>query len=296
MQSPRSLAGAIALSLAWAACGKSSTTATPEAGTAAEASAAGSDSGPLEADAVGADGPEADTGTLPDAAAPDALVDVAAAPAELVIVRPPFLFLDLHCPKPLPVQVRNDGPGPAGPLVVGLVPTSSMSPPPFAIGRDTCSGAILPAGAACTVEVKLEVSRPQLFPVALVVTAGGATRAADTLPIVVAFSESNVTLAPRSGFSSEFNVAMVGTSSAPSYFLLTADVPAKVRSLDLTGTNPGDFVIDGENCIDATLRQCEIKVHFQPTATGGRDATLRVTLTPEVCAPIVLNLHGTGVP
>jgi hypothetical protein len=85
-------------------------------------------------------------------------------------------------------------------------------------------------------------------------------------------------------------------SSAPQQVTVTNDggSAAGPPELTSTGTHPGDFVVDGEDC-SASLppgRSCALIVVFQPTGTGHRQALLEIGLSGQ--EPVPVELTGDG--
>ena len=79
--------------------------------------------------------------------------------------------------------------------------------------------------------------------------------------------------------SNDYGDQRVGTSSGTQTFTFTNEfgvTAVTVTSVDLSGTNPGDFSIDSENCTSgspiAAGGTCTAEVSFGPTATGARAA------------------------
>jgi len=63
----------------------------------------------------------------------------------------------------------------------------------------------------------------------------------------------------------------------------------------LSGADPTQFVISTDNCVGTTLAPaatCTILVHFTPTTTGAKAASLDVTATPGGSASATLGGNG----
>src|SRR4051794_30788597 len=103
------------------------------------------------------------------------------------------------------------------------------------------------------------------------------------------FSPSTLNFAPQN----------VGTTSASKTITLsnTGTAPLFVNGEQHLGLDPLDFNVTDDQCVGTTIAvgaSCTLTIVFNPTATGSRTATLRVTdSAPD--SPQTLTFNGTGV-
>jgi hypothetical protein len=67
--------------------------------------------------------------------------------------------------------------------------------------------------------------------------------------------------------------------------------------VELSGDNPNSFAILNDNCTGATIepgRACVVAVNFTPTATGERNARLKLT-DNALDSPQRVRLTGIGI-
>jgi len=98
--------------------------------------------------------------------------------------------------------------------------------------------------------------------------------------------------------SHDFGTITVGSSAAATTFTLSNSGTASsgLVSVDITGTNAGDFAITSDGCNGTTLAasgSCDISVTFAPEATGERSAELSVIADPGGSASA--SISGTAV-
>ncbi|HEX5546394.1 MAG TPA: choice-of-anchor D domain-containing protein [Ktedonobacterales bacterium] len=167
----------------------------------------------------------------------------------------------------------------------------------FAITADTCTGATVAVGAACTVSVTFTP---------------GATGARSALLSFVDDAPSSPQTVPLTGTGASaapvvsFNPASLnygnqntGTTSAAKSVTVTNTGTAAlhVTIVALAGANSGDFTITADTCTGASVAvnaTCSASVTFTPGATGARSATL--TFTDDAGgSPQTVALSGTGV-
>src|SRR5262249_4476453 len=71
----------------------------------------------------------------------------------------------------------------------------------------------------------------------------------------------------------------------------------RIAAVSVTGGNSGDFQVTANGC-GAPVgpgRSCSLEVIFDPTAMGGRAASLVIPLSEGNAPPLVVPLAGTGV-
>jgi hypothetical protein len=91
--------------------------------------------------------------------------------------------------------------------------------------------------------------------------------------------------------SLSFPDTAVGQSSAPLSVTVTSSPQRFIRSINLSGSNPGDF--SQTNDCRRVISSCTVSVIFTPTATGARSANLNVGVG--VRTPLTVALSGTGL-
>jgi hypothetical protein len=271
-----------------------------EAGTDAPVPSGAPGDASVIADVLGPEAVPRDLGTqevgAPDAAGPDASLDLAGADAGagLEILPLAQTWLDLHCRKPLEVKIRNGGTSASGPLTVNLV--DPRVPGALTIAEDACTGHGLAPQEICT--LGLSATMAGTFEVTVVVKGEPAADTQARLSIRAVYGDGPI-LEPQSGSSANFPPTPVGSSSQTYSYLLvnTGLTSLLVPAAALSGGAVQDFVIQ-DACsgrLVAPGDQCLILVRFQPTAVGVRSTTLQVVLHPD-CDATTLSLTGTGIP
>ena len=81
----------------------------------------------------------------------------------------------------------------------------------------------------------------------------------------------------------------------------TGGVQVKVDTVDLTGSNPGDFIVSSDGCRGHQLLAgfndaCTIRVRFAPITTGTRTATLRIIDENSIVHTTTLSGNGGELP
>jgi FlaG/FlaF family flagellin (archaellin) len=94
-----------------------------------------------------------------------------------------------------------------------------------------------------------------------------------------------------------FGSQSVGTTSAPQSVTLTngGSSSLTIGSIQITGTNPGDFALPTNTCVSslAVNATCTVSVTFTPTTSGSRAATLTY-MDSATNSPQTVSLTGTG--
>jgi hypothetical protein len=235
-----------------------------------------------------------------DLAAPEVALDLAGpdAQAGLEILALDRDSVDLHCPEPIEVKVRNNASQPSGALSISLADPTG---PSFAVSRDDCSGKALAPQETCSLSLSVAQNVYSPGDAALTVrvaeNAGLGTQA--RLSLRVWSPESPAALFPAAGSSADFPRAPVGTSSATNTFVLMNGFGFRplMASISLTGDSQ-DFVIDMDECTGRPLAfedSCRILVHFHPTVSGQRAAVLRVEIADRCPWIEGLYLQGNGI-
>lgn len=162
---------------------------------------------------------------------------------------------------------------------------------------DTCAGATLPPGAACTIRVVFTPDDPVSLESRLTVT----TRES-SVPLTVALSGTGVVAGPRIRFdpaSLQFPNQEV-SSRSPVQMITVSNLgtsPLKISDVSVTGANADDFVLGNSGCGRTLIvpgDSCQIRVTFTPRDSGARTAILTVTANTAGPSPTV-SLSGTGI-
>jgi hypothetical protein len=122
--------------------------------------------------------------------------------------------------------------------------------------------------------------------------------------VVVGFSGTILQSDPITLFvdpgAANFGNADVGTVSTPKAFTVTnqGEVDVVISSIELAGTDPGDFTLQSDSCTGQTLaalESCTSEISFSPQLFGLKTALLRVTSSAPVALELDVPLSGTGV-
>jgi hypothetical protein len=97
--------------------------------------------------------------------------------------------------------------------------------------------------------------------------------------------------------SDDFGVVNVGSKSATKTVVVANVGPGTTGSLAVALSGSSDFVIDTDGCKEmalGTTGNCSVAVHFAPTTSGLRSASLQVSATPGGTAQVSLSGTGAG--
>ncbi len=161
--------------------------------------------------------------------------------------------------------VTNHGGLTLAAMTIGL---GGTDPDQFAIGADTCTGAMLPAGQTCT------------FAATFAPTASGAKQAtiSATATSTASVGVSGTAIAPALAIapaSHDFGSVGGGMTSAPFTFTISNSGTAAATPLTITTT--GEFTKGASTC-GASLAvgaSCTVDVTAAPTTSGAKTGTLR---------------------
>jgi hypothetical protein len=182
-------------------------------------------------------------------------------------------------------------------LTVNAVAVTGTDASSFVRRSDTCTGHTFTKGQSCSVVVRF---RP--------LGAGPKTASlqfsdsAIDSPQAMALSGTGTPrawLEPSTG-ALKFGRVRVGTSTPAKTVTLTnaGSLPLSISAITKGGANPADFRDLTETCTAiGTLnpgQSCTASIHFRPTATGTRTATLTITDTAPG-NPHHIALSGTGI-
>ena len=161
----------------------------------------------------------------------------------------------------------------AGDVQLAGVSVVGADPGDFRVTGDGCGIAALLQGAMCSVEVAFAPTAAGPREAALQIAVEG--EAAIAIPL----SGSGQTMKLDVPGSSSFPTTSVGGASVQKVALKNlSEAAVNVNEVKIEGANPGDFGIEGGNCtvFIGPGMSCELNVRFSPTATGPREARLRV--------------------
>jgi hypothetical protein len=151
-------------------------------------------------------------------------------------------------------------------------------------------GSVVPPGSSCTIRVAFRPSAKGFRTGALTIT----DDAPDSPQTVLLMGTGTVVL--LTPMNVNFGNQSVGTTSPPRTVTLTntGSTSISIQGIALTGANFGDFV-ETTTCGSSlpANTSCAIQVRFSPTATGPREASLRVRDDGGGGTQDV-NLKGTG--
>ncbi len=185
------------------------------------------------------------------------------------------------------VTISNPDPGAAQILGVSVTGPGSGS---FSITGDGCSGKTLEQGEACAIEA------------AFAPTAGGPATAGLQVAvegeptIELAISGTGQTRKLSTPASAAFPTTSIGGASTEKIALKNeSEAGVNVNQVKVEGVDTGDFAIEGGNCVGfiSPGMGCELTVRFSPTASGPREALLRVS-TDAIPSDYVTALTGEG--
>jgi hypothetical protein len=180
---------------------------------------------------------------------------------------------------------------------VGEVVLAGADAGGFVIIDDTCSGATLTTGEACSVSVRFHPARVGAHSARLEFTDdapgnphSAALSGTGTPPVAV--SPSSIAWQPRPD-STESSYRTVTLTNL-------GEVDLAVGQLALAGTDASSFRLPAsyDQCTDATLpsaQTCTVKVRFRPDGVGPKTARLQFT-DDAVTSPQRVQLSGTGTP
>jgi hypothetical protein len=151
------------------------------------------------------------------------------------------------------------------------VSISGADPVDFQVSAENCAAVVLLQSEACLVEVTFA---PQ---------AGGSREATlmieSEAPIAVPLSGTGQTKKLTVPGTTSFATTSVGGSTTEKVLLKnTSEAGVSVNEVKIEGADASDFGIEGNNCIGyiGVGMNCEFSVRFSPSATGPREALLRV--------------------
>jgi hypothetical protein len=176
-------------------------------------------------------------------------------------------------------------------LPITSIAIGGTNPAQFA--QTNSCGTSVAAGASCTIKVTFKPTSTGSKVAILSVTAGGGA-GNKTASLSGTGVRSTFSIAPTA--LSFGNVARRATSTAKTVLISnTGGVVLPISSIDLAGTNPGQFART-HNCpaLVAVGGSCTVSVVFKPRAKGAKSAILQVT-PGGGAVPKSVSLSGTGI-
>ncbi len=196
---------------------------------------------------------------------------------------------------PQSVTIKNTSNGPL------TIPTTITASANFVVVGDLCSGATLPAGFSCVVQVIFAPTAPVGPKTGTLTIPNSGSANPITVSLVgtaTAVPQGVVTLSP---LSYNFGTTQFFTPTAPQTFTLTNNgtLPVAVTGVTLGGLNPLDFTpLIGNNCTAAVLnpgQSCAVSVKFRPiSGTGTRTAWLEFN-SDAPGSPHIAYLYGVAI-
>lgn len=245
----------------------------------------------VQPSAGGAASASLDVSGVPGGSLSMPLTALAIAAATLEVSPSPFNFADVVTAGSAAqtFTVINTGGTASGPLSLTAMGVNASE---FAVSGSTCTGTLAP-GARCTFVVTLSPSSagPKSASVTISATPGGSAVATLTGKGLI---PPAFTITPSPGL---FAPTVTALDSAGVTFTVTntGEVASSALSVTLSGAAAAEYVKDTDTCSGTALgamTACSVILHFRPSSTGQRLATLTVG---NGAATAVTSLVGTGL-
>jgi uncharacterized repeat protein (TIGR01451 family) len=192
------------------------------------------------------------------------------------------------------VTLTNSSGVAATAVSVGLAGANSDQ---FVLSNDSCVGASLAAGAACSVDVAFSPTAHGAAAAIVRFTTDVARNLTVDVPLTAFGTAPSVTLSSAS--FSFVNTPNGETSRARVVTVRnTGDGVLHVSSLEVTGEDPTEFIITDDTCTGVAVAagaKCAVAVAFAPTTIGQAGASLTIH-DDTLEAPRTVSLAGTGIP
>jgi len=197
---------------------------------------------------------------------------------------------------PISITVTNSG---GADLHITSVTLAGTNPTDFAIASNTCLTAPITVNATCTVAVTFAPTGTGERQANLQFT-DDASSSPQILAITgngLAPATPGVTVVPSSPIMLPNTTQ--GATSAPLVLTVTnsGNATLNVNTVSLTGANAGDFALVSNMCNGAAVvanATCAVAITFTPSATGARQASLKITDNAPA-SPQSFMLSGTGI-
>jgi parallel beta-helix repeat protein len=177
-------------------------------------------------------------------------------------------------------------------LVIGTISITGTNPGEFGKQNDNCSGQTIAPSGNCTVQAVFSPT-----------SAGGMSAnlniPSNVLTVDVPLSGTGIkAVASVSPTSHNFGNIVVGSSSAAQTFTVsnTGTADLVIGTISITGTNPGEFGKQNDNCSGQTIApsgNCTVQAVFSPTSAGEKSANLSIPSNASG-SPTLVPLSGTG--
>ena len=187
--------------------------------------------------------------------------------------------------------VTNTGGSSSGQVTATLSGSDAQQ---FATTTDQCTGAILTAGATCTIQARFAPSAPGTRAASLTVTSAAAGTAVASLGGAGLFPAALDVLPSALDLGA---VVAGGTSASFAVrFTNIGQVATGSVTAALTGPAAGQYQITSNDCGAALAPSgsCTVTIVLSPTALGDAAAGLTVTASPG--GTVTARLSGTGIP
>lgn len=180
------------------------------------------------------------------------------------------------------------------PVTLGSVTLSGANSGEFSIVADNCSGAVVPAGADCVVELTATPGGTGARTAQLDVPSD-APSSPDATSLSVTGTLPEIGLTPS---EVDFGDVRVDQTSGVQGVTIenTGSAPLEIDPLVLGGTQSSDFALQSDTCSTQTLAPgatCLFEVSVTPAATGSRSAEVVVASNaPSSPDPVPLSANG----
>ncbi|MGO9910025.1 MAG: choice-of-anchor D domain-containing protein [Acidimicrobiales bacterium] len=205
-------------------------------------------------------------------------------------------------------------------LAIGQIYTESEDAANFKIYQDNCSNSFVTPGTSCVFSILFTPGQPGVRTTDIVVPDNTAD-SESVLPVSGTGVDNNdstlsISDAVVSSFSTTGSIdyyaaygatpvgCTPGSTCADQVITITNSntdgIVLYIGAPSVIGTNPVDFLVDNDGCIDGTYlapdAACSFDIMFRPIATGARYATLDLPVNSAGTAYLALNLAGNDPP
>lgn len=203
----------------------------------------------------------------------------------------------------LTIYVGNSG---HSALVVNAVSTTNVLAAPFSISADGCTGATVPAGGACPINIafspttlasssdafNITTNDPDMQTIAFQVRGQGVYGPVPAITL----SESS---APSADMVMDFGAATVGEPTHATHTLTVGNLGSTILTIGTITKSGSAFNIKSGTCIATPLvpigSACDVVVEFIPTLSGPQSGSLSVPSNDPDMPTATITLVGRGV-
>ena len=211
-------------------------------------------------------------------------------------VAPPSLNFSTTQPgstsAPQTLTVTNSGGAPMAAIAFQITGSGASA---FSAGTTTC-GAVLDAGAACTVQVTFTPAATGAISANLTVTTSTRGPNNKAIAATVPLNGNGADLGTLVAQPAQVNFPTTGVGQTSNAVAITLTNQSAIRSFDnLSLAASAGFQVTSNAC-PASLAEghnCTVQLDFSPTAAGPQTGTLTVS-SSTLTAPVVVPLSGTG--